>query len=138
MVTVRLNDKSGMWTFHDGAFTAEITMVGRTVIHLPSSCRMQEGQMLACSEFNETTDDGLRLTCTTTANGDCDCSLPESVNSEGEGMFSTNGNSLDLGGEPTMYCVKGNRLYIGGTMDVGMSMGGMGARGSLQLALKKK
>jgi hypothetical protein len=137
-VTVRLDDKSGTWSFKDGTFSADFTLIGRTVIHLPAACRMQDGDMLACSDFNETTQDGLPLTCSMAANGDCNCSVPESSSSRGGGMYTTTGSKLDLGGQTLQYCVKGDHLYIGGEMDVSMGMSGDKARGALQMALKKQ
>lgn len=138
-LTVKLDDKSGTWSFKDGSFNADFTLIGRSVLHVPASCRTINGTMHDCSEFNDTTSDGLPLTCSMLSSGDCACSIPESSNTKGNGMYTATGSKLDLGGQAALqYCVKGDHLYIGGEMDVSMGMGGESARGALQLAMKKQ
>jgi hypothetical protein len=94
---------------------------------LPASCKQQDGETRACSDFDGATGSGLKLKCSTAANGDCTCESPTSVKVDESGVYTARGKQLDWVSGKADYCVSGTQLVV--LPKVSMNMGEMGTLG---------
>lgn len=121
---LHVDELDGTLIFDKDTYSNRFNLDARMTLHLPSSCKQDQGEALECSDFDGVTDGGLRLKCSAAANGDCACESPFPVKFDESGVYTVRGKQLEWRSGTSDFCVTGSQLVVRPSTSV--SMGEMG------------